>query len=274
MAKVLCVLYDDPVDGYPPAYARDDVPQIERYHDGQTTPSPQRPRLHARRAARQRVRRARPAQFLEGLGHTLVVTSDKDGPDSRLRARAARRRGRHLPAVLARLPDGRADRQGAEAEARADRRHRLRPRRPAGRDRRRADGRRGDLLQQHQRRRARRDDDPRARAQLHPLVPGRRRRRLEHRRLRLALLRPRGHAGRHGRRRAHRLGRAAPAEAVRGRPALHRPPPPARRRSSASSASPSTRTPSRWSASATSSRSTRRCTPRPRTCSTSACSRR
>jgi formate dehydrogenase len=27
MAKVLCVLYDDPVDGYPPSYARDDVPE-------------------------------------------------------------------------------------------------------------------------------------------------------------------------------------------------------------------------------------------------------
>jgi len=26
MATVLCVLYDDPVDGYPSSYARDDVP--------------------------------------------------------------------------------------------------------------------------------------------------------------------------------------------------------------------------------------------------------
>ena len=41
MATVLCVLYDDPVDGYPPAYARDDIPTIERYHDGQTTPTPE-----------------------------------------------------------------------------------------------------------------------------------------------------------------------------------------------------------------------------------------
>ena len=40
MAKVLCVLYDDPVDGYPESYARDAIPRIERYHDGQTTPSP------------------------------------------------------------------------------------------------------------------------------------------------------------------------------------------------------------------------------------------
>jgi hypothetical protein len=37
---VLCVLYDDPVDGYPPSDARDDIPKIERYLDGQTTPTP------------------------------------------------------------------------------------------------------------------------------------------------------------------------------------------------------------------------------------------
>jgi len=41
MAKILCVLYDDPVGGYPPAYARDDIPKIERYYDGQTTPTPE-----------------------------------------------------------------------------------------------------------------------------------------------------------------------------------------------------------------------------------------
>ena len=34
MAKVLCVLYYDPADGYPPAYARDGIPRIESYHDG------------------------------------------------------------------------------------------------------------------------------------------------------------------------------------------------------------------------------------------------
>ena len=41
MAKVLCVLYDDPVEGYPPVYARDGVPKIEGYHDGQTAPTPE-----------------------------------------------------------------------------------------------------------------------------------------------------------------------------------------------------------------------------------------
>ena len=39
--KVLCVLYDDPVSGYPPDYARDGIPTIEGYHGGQTTPTPE-----------------------------------------------------------------------------------------------------------------------------------------------------------------------------------------------------------------------------------------
>ena len=41
MAKVLCVLYDDPIGGYPPSYARDGVPKIESYPDGQPAPSPE-----------------------------------------------------------------------------------------------------------------------------------------------------------------------------------------------------------------------------------------
>ena len=83
--------------------------------------------------------------------------------------------------------------------------------------------------------------------QLHPLLQDRRRRRLEHRRRRLALVRPRGHAGRHRRRGTDRLGGAAPPEAVRRRPALHRPPPPAGRGRGRSSARPSTSRPRRWS---------------------------
>ena len=39
-AKILCVLYDDPVEGYPTDYARDDIPKLDIYPDGQTLPSP------------------------------------------------------------------------------------------------------------------------------------------------------------------------------------------------------------------------------------------
>jgi len=82
MANVLCVLYDDPVSGYPPAYARDDLPRIERYHDGQTTPTPERidftpGELLGSVSGELGLRR-----FLEERGHRLIVTSDKDGPDS------------------------------------------------------------------------------------------------------------------------------------------------------------------------------------------------
>ena len=37
---VLCVLYPDPETGFPPSYARDGIPRLDRYPDGQTLPSP------------------------------------------------------------------------------------------------------------------------------------------------------------------------------------------------------------------------------------------
>ena len=82
MAKVLCVLYDDPVDGYPESYARDDIPRIDRYPSGQSTPAPQRidfapGQLLGSVSGELGLRR-----FLEEAGHTLVVTSDKEGADS------------------------------------------------------------------------------------------------------------------------------------------------------------------------------------------------
>ncbi len=40
MAKILCVLYDDPVDGYPKTYPRDGLPSLKGYPGGQTLPSP------------------------------------------------------------------------------------------------------------------------------------------------------------------------------------------------------------------------------------------
>jgi formate dehydrogenase len=82
MAKVLCVLYDDPAGGYPPAYARDSVPQIASYHDGQTTPSPQSIDFTPGELLGSVSGELGLRSFLEQRGHTLVVTSDKDGPDS------------------------------------------------------------------------------------------------------------------------------------------------------------------------------------------------
>jgi formate dehydrogenase len=82
MAKVLCVLYDDPVDGYPKSYPRDSVPTISSYPGGQTTPSPEaidfKPGQLLGSVSGELGLRA----YLEKAGHSFVVTSDKDGPDS------------------------------------------------------------------------------------------------------------------------------------------------------------------------------------------------
>jgi len=82
MSKIVCVLYDDPINGYPKSYARDDLPKLTNYPDGQTLPSPKtidfKPgHLLGSVSGELGLRR-----FLESQGHTFVVTSDKDGPDS------------------------------------------------------------------------------------------------------------------------------------------------------------------------------------------------
>jgi formate dehydrogenase len=82
MATVLCVLYDDPVDGYPSAYARDGIPTIERYPDGQTTPTPERIDFTPGELLGSVSGGLGLRPFLEERGHRFVVTSDKDGPDS------------------------------------------------------------------------------------------------------------------------------------------------------------------------------------------------
>jgi formate dehydrogenase len=82
MAKVLCVLYDDPVGGYPPAYARDGVPAIERYPDGQTTPTPSGLDFTPGELVGSVSGELGLRDFLEAAGHTLVVTSDKEGEES------------------------------------------------------------------------------------------------------------------------------------------------------------------------------------------------
>ena len=82
MANVVCVLYDDPVSGYPPSYARDDIPTIERYPDGQTTPTPERLDFTPGKLLGSVSGELGLRGFLEEGGHRLVVTSDKDGGDS------------------------------------------------------------------------------------------------------------------------------------------------------------------------------------------------
>src|SRR5216683_3286656 len=82
MAKVLCVLYDDPVGGYPATYARADIPAITSYPGGQTTPSPHGIDFTPGELLGSVSGELGLRGFLEAAGHTLVVTADKDGPDS------------------------------------------------------------------------------------------------------------------------------------------------------------------------------------------------
>ena len=79
--KVICVLYADPVDGYPPKYARDGIPKLSRYPDGQTMPSPEAIHFEPGELLGCVSGELGLRKFIEDRGHTLVVTSDKDGPD-------------------------------------------------------------------------------------------------------------------------------------------------------------------------------------------------
>ncbi len=82
MAKVLCILYPDPVDGYPKSYLRDSIPKIEKYPDGQTVPSPKRIDFIPGELLGSVSGGLGLRKYLEELGHEFIVTSDKDGPNS------------------------------------------------------------------------------------------------------------------------------------------------------------------------------------------------
>jgi len=84
MSKVVCVLYDDPVDGYPKAYPRDDIPKFDHYPDGQTLPTPKAIDFKPGALLGSVSGELGLRKFLETQGHTLVVTSDKDGKNSTL----------------------------------------------------------------------------------------------------------------------------------------------------------------------------------------------
>ncbi|HLR96832.1 MAG TPA: NAD-dependent formate dehydrogenase [Jiangellaceae bacterium] len=80
--KVLCVLYDDPVDGYPRTYARDSVPEFSRYPNGQTVPSPSAVDFTPGELLGSVSGELGLRRFLEDNGHELVVTSSKDDEGS------------------------------------------------------------------------------------------------------------------------------------------------------------------------------------------------
>ncbi|OBF67188.1 formate dehydrogenase [Mycobacterium sp. 852002-51971_SCH5477799-a] len=82
MAKCVMVLYPDPVGGYPPSYARDSIPTIHEYPDGSTVPTPSKIDFTPGELLGCVSGELGLRKFFEDAGHELVVTSDKDGPDS------------------------------------------------------------------------------------------------------------------------------------------------------------------------------------------------
>jgi formate dehydrogenase len=80
--KIVCVLYEDPKDGYPSGGPRDDLPRIDQYPDGQTLPTPRAIDFRPGQLLGSVTGALGLRDWLEREGHELVVTSDKDGPDS------------------------------------------------------------------------------------------------------------------------------------------------------------------------------------------------
>ncbi len=80
--KIVCVLYEDPEGGYPPQYARNAIPVLAAYPGGQTMPSPAAIDFVPGELLGSVSGGLGLRDFVENRGHILVITSDKDGPDS------------------------------------------------------------------------------------------------------------------------------------------------------------------------------------------------
>lgn len=82
MAKILCVLFPDPVDGETTEYPRSELPELKAYPDGQPLPRPHaidfRPGTLLGTVSGALGLRG----FLESGGHEFVVTADKEGDRS------------------------------------------------------------------------------------------------------------------------------------------------------------------------------------------------
>lgn len=79
---ILCVLYNDPINGYEPKVGRTDLPQIVSYPDGQRVPSPRAIDFEPGALLGCVSGELGLRKFVEDLGHKLIVTSDKDGSNS------------------------------------------------------------------------------------------------------------------------------------------------------------------------------------------------
>ncbi|CAE8688151.1 unnamed protein product [Polarella glacialis] len=84
MVKILCVLYDDPVGGFPLEYARDSIPETPVYPGGQKAPSPAAVDFKPGDLLGCVSGELGLREFLEGKGHEFLVTASKDGLEQEL----------------------------------------------------------------------------------------------------------------------------------------------------------------------------------------------
>ena len=77
--KILCILYDDPKGGMPSSYPLNELPILENYPDGMSLPTPKGRDFTPGELLGCVSGELGLRKYLEDGGHTLVVTSDKDG---------------------------------------------------------------------------------------------------------------------------------------------------------------------------------------------------
>ncbi len=77
--KILCILYDDPKVGMPSSYPLSELPKLEEYPDGMSLPSPKGRDFTPGELLGCVSGELGLRKYLEEAGHSLVVTSDKDG---------------------------------------------------------------------------------------------------------------------------------------------------------------------------------------------------
>jgi formate dehydrogenase len=76
MSKIVCVLYDDPIGGYPKSYAQDNLPKLSNYPDRQTLPSSKAMDFKPGHLLGSVSGELGLRKFLQNQGHTFVVTCD------------------------------------------------------------------------------------------------------------------------------------------------------------------------------------------------------
>ncbi|HEY1414157.1 MAG TPA: NAD(P)-dependent oxidoreductase, partial [Rhodopila sp.] len=82
MAKVLCVVYRDPVDGHPVDYPRDGIPGVQLYPDGQTLPSPAAVDFNPGELLGDVTGALGLRDFLAARGHALMLATEHEAADS------------------------------------------------------------------------------------------------------------------------------------------------------------------------------------------------